>query len=80
MLKMRVYTIGNPNTNRFLSSYETETEGLRYTFHAHHIAHAKLWQNRVEARKAMRKLEKDAAAKPDGFRLLAFDCTEVPPL
>jgi hypothetical protein len=77
---MRVYTIGNRETNRFLSSYETETGELRYTFHAHHLAHAKLWQNRVEARKALKKLEKDAAMKPDGFRLLAFDCTEVQPL
>ena len=71
---IRVYTIGNPNENKFVSIYWAN--GVRYSFDADHLAHATFFQNKVSVTQTVDRLLRDGNL-PDGFRLLTYDCIEV---
>lgn len=72
---IRVYTIGSFDLNLYVRAYWAN--GVEYSFDAGHLAHATLWQNRVAVQEAMDKL-KLRGIVPNGCKVLAFDCHEVP--
>jgi hypothetical protein len=76
MTTYKVYTIGDPDSNRLLRAF-WDKSALRYDFTVNHLAHATLFQNRIKAMEVFLQLEKQGLV-PDGIRLIAFECKMLP--